>query len=186
MPKSIKPSDFATLALSLAPILENHKVAPESRASLIEDLIFHFAVFIDERTGSEFHESVFGVLRSATPEPSDHPVAELQILFDKGARAEMIISRVSLRKTSILRMNLEVALGVRDVTEIRSRIDSKRRFSDLMRKKGGIKALRFNSATRRGKPSWVEIRLPDSPYGSFERSLDGVMSCIKAVSAQWV
>jgi hypothetical protein len=176
----------------MVPILVNHKVAPESRVSLIEDLIFHFAVFIDERTGSELHESAFGALRKhagqlgAAPRRSDYPVAELQIVLAKGRKAELIISRVSLQKPSILRMNLEVALGVRDITEIRSRIDARQRFLDVMHKKGGIKALRFNSAASRGKPSWLEIRLQESQYGRFEQSLDGVVSCIKAVTAQWV
>jgi hypothetical protein len=188
----IKPNDFATLALALRSVVVNHKVPPDLRASLIEDVVFHFAVFIDERTGTDFHESVLGVLGKhakqlgAEPRPTDYLVAELEIVFNKGRKAELNVLRSSLLKPSVLRLDVEVALGVRDVSEIRTRIDTDRRFADLMRKKGGIKALRFSAAGNIPKPSWQEVPLQGSPYGTFEQSLGGLVACIKKVAAAWL
>lgn len=187
----IRPNDFATLALALRSVLANHKVPPDVRASLIEDIVFQFAVFIDEKTGTDFHESVLGVLGehakqlSASPKPSDHLVMELQVVFLKGRRAELNILRSCLLKPSVLRLNLEVALGVRDITEVGARVDTHQRFADLMKKKAGIKALMFSSASNIKRPSWQEVRLQGSAYGTFEQSLDGLVACIRNVAAEW-
>ena len=62
MAKPFAPRDFAALALSLRQTVANHKVPPDLQASLIEDVVFHFAAFIDEKTGSDIHESIFSVL----------------------------------------------------------------------------------------------------------------------------
>ena len=43
MAKPFTPKDFASLALSLRQIVANHKVPRDQQASLIEDVIFHFA-----------------------------------------------------------------------------------------------------------------------------------------------
>lgn len=192
MAKRFPLEDFVSLALSLRQPVVAHGVAPKLRASLIEDIVFRLAVFIDERTGSSHHESISGLLRehakelAASPEPVDALVAEVEIAFVKGGKAELNVLRSSLKKPALLRQCLEIALGVRDVTELRSRVDADRRFGELMVKREAVKALRFNSASTIGKPSWQSVRLHGSPYGNFEQSLKGLVACIQAVTAPWM
>lgn len=189
MPKAFAPKDFVSLALSLRRTVANHKVPPDLQASLIEDVIFHFATFIDEKTGSDIHESIFTVLRKCAkqlgevPVPSDSLVAEVEITFLKGRKAELNVLRSSIAKPALLRLIVEIALGVRDTTEIKARIDTTRRFADLLKKKGGVRAVRFNLANATGKPSWQEVELHGS-HGNFEQSLEGLLTCIGAVVAR--
>jgi hypothetical protein len=186
MPKPFAAKDFASLALSLRQTVANHKVPSDMQASLIEDVIFHFAVFVDERTGSDIHESIFTVLRKyakqlgEAPVPSDLLLAEVEVIFLKGRKAEFNVLRSSMEKSELLRLIVEIALGVRDTTEIKARIDTARRFAELLEKKGGIKAVRIKSANARGKSAWQEVKL-DGSQGVFEQSLKGILTCIRTV-----
>jgi hypothetical protein len=187
MTKPFAPKDFGLLALSLRQTVANHKVPPDLQASLIEDVVFHFAAFIDERTGSDIHESIFSVLRKhakqlgETPAPADSLLAEVQITFLKGRKAELNVLRSSIAKPALLRLVVEIALGVRDTTEIKARVDTDRRFADLMKKKGGVNAVRFRLANAADNASWQEVKLRRSPHGNFEQSLKGLLACIRAV-----
>jgi hypothetical protein len=187
MAKPFAPKDFASLALSLRKTVANHKVPPDLQASLIEDVVFHFAAFIDERTGSDIHESIFSVLRKyakqlgEAPAPSDSLLAEVQITFLKGRNVELNVLRSSIAKPALLRLILEIALGVRDTTEIKARVDTDRRFADLMKKKGGVSAVRFRLANAADNASWREVKLQGSPHGNFEQSVKGLLACIRAV-----
>jgi hypothetical protein len=181
------PKDFASLALSLRQTVATHKVPPDLQASLIEDVVFQFAVFIDERTGSDIHESIFAVLRKHAkqlgepPVPPDSLLAEVQITFLKGRKAELNVLRSSIAKPALLRLIVEIALGVRDTTEIKARVDTDRRFADLVKKKGGVKAVRFRLANAANDVSWQEVKLQHSPHGNFEQSIKGLLACIRAV-----
>lgn len=182
--------DFISLALSLRQPLIAHDVPSELRASLIEDVMFRFASFIDERTGSDFHESINAALSeyseqlAASPEPVDSLLAEVEIVFVKGGKAELNVLRSHMARLASLRLVLEIALGVRQVTEIRSRIDAEDRFRQLMVKKGGIRAIRLKAPSTSGKSPWQEVRLNGSRYGDFEPSLAGLIACIRRVSTQ--
>jgi hypothetical protein len=186
MAKPFASKDFASLALSLRQTVANHKVPPDLQASLIEDVVFHFAAFIDKKTGSDIHESIFTVLRKyakqlgETPVPSDSLLAEIQITFLKGRKAELNILRSSIAKPALLRLIVEIALGVRDTTEIKTRVDTDRRFAELMEKKGGVNAVRFRLANAAGNSPWQEVKLQRSPHGNFEQSVKGLLTCIRA------
>jgi len=183
-PGSFGPKDFASLALSLRHTVANHRVPPELRASLIEDVVFHVAVFIDEKTGSDFHESIFAVLRKharqldKAPAPSDPLLAEVEIIFRKGRKAELNVLRSCLAKPANLRLNLEIALGVRDVTDIKARVDTEQRFTGVWKTKGGIKAVRIRKADVTGKSTWREVELPRSVAGRL--SVKALMELIMA------
>jgi hypothetical protein len=187
MTRPFTPKDFASLALSLRQTVAVHKVPPDLQASLIEDVVFHFAAFIDERTGSDFHESIFTVLRkhakqlAEAPVPTDSLLAEVQITFRKGRRAELNVLRSSIAKPALLRLVVEIALGVRDTTELKARVDTDRRFADLMEKKGGVNAVRFRLANAAGNASWQEVKRQRSSQENFEQSVKGLLACIRAV-----
>jgi hypothetical protein len=190
VPKAFAPKDFASLALSLRETVAKYKVPPGQQASLIEDVIFHFAVFVDERTGSDIHESIFAVLRKharhlgEVPVPTDSLLAEVQISFLKGPKAELNVLRSSIEKPALLRLTVETAIGVRDVTEIKARVDTERRLASLMEKRGGVNSVRFKPAGGAGRASWQDVKLRGSPHGDFEQSVKGLLACIRAVVAQ--
>lgn len=187
MPGAFDPEDFVSLALSLRQTVANHGVPPRLRASLIEDVVFQFAAFMDEKTGGAIHESIFSVLRKHArqlgedPEPADLLLAEVEIRFLKGAKAEFNVLRSSLEKPKMLRLIVEIAMGLRDTTEIETRIDTKRRFAELMKRNRGIRTIRFRMADARGRYSWKEFGLEGSPFGTFDQSIDGLLACIRAV-----
>lgn len=186
-PGSISAKDLVELALSLRQTVELHKVPQDLRASLIEDVIFRFAVLLDEKTGSDVHESISGVLSryarqlGETPAPPDSLLAEVEVTFLKGRKAELNVLRSSIAKPKLLRLVLETALGVRDFTEIKARIDVERRFAELMKKKGGIRTVRFKMAVGGGRRTWQEVILARSPFGSSEHTVDGLLACIRTV-----
>src|SRR5688572_13077678 len=188
-PKPFVPKDFASLALSLRQTVANHNVPADMQASLIEDVIFHFAVFIDEKTGSDIHESIFSILNKyarqlgEAPVPTDSLLAEVEITFLKGRKAELNVLRSSIDEPANLRLIVEIALGVRDTTEIEARVDTERRFADLLKKKRGIKAVRFNLTNATGVPPRHEVKLEGS-HRSFEQSLPGLLTCIRDVVAR--
>jgi hypothetical protein len=189
MPKAFDPEDFVSLALSLRQTVASHGVPPRLRASLIEDVVFQFATLVDEKTGSAIHESIFTVLGKHArqlgeePAPADSLLAEVEIGFLKGRKAELNVLRSSLEKPGMLRLIVEIALGLRDTTEIKARLDTKRRFAELMKRSGGVTAVRFRMAGG-GRRKWLKIGLNDSSYGSFDQSLDGLLACIRAVVAR--
>jgi hypothetical protein len=186
-PGSISAKDLAELGLSLRQTVELHKVPQNLRASLIEDVIFRFAVLLDERTGSDIHESISGVLSryarqlGETPAPPDTLLAEVEVTFLKGRKAELNVLRSSIAKPKLLRLVLETALGVRDFTEIKARIDVERRFGELLKKKGHVRAVRFKMASGGGRRRWQEVKLARSSFGRFEQTVDGLLACIRTV-----
>lgn len=191
MTSRISIDDFLPLALSLRETVAVHKVPVENRASLIGDAVFQFATFLDERLGSNFHESIFGLLEGHAEalgqEPNDRAplIAQMEITFRKGRKKEFNILRGYLQKDQYLREALEFALGVRGLDEREAKIDSDGRFAQLMKIKSGIKTLRFNSLANIESPSWIEVPLEDSEYGTFEQSLAGLCKCISRVIRQW-
>jgi hypothetical protein len=165
--------------------MANHGVPPKLRASLIEDVVFHVAVLVDEKTGSDFHESIFAALgRRAKelgedPEPVDAVVAEVEVLFGKGRKAELVIARSGLERPALLRQVLEVAIGVRDVAELESRIDTRARFAEVLKKKGGLKSVRCKLVGP-GRRSWRDVRLQRAKTGRAGPTLDGLLESLRA------
>lgn len=192
MTSEISLDDFLDLALRLRETAVTHHVPSEHRASLIEDSVFQFAAFLDERLGSSFHESIFGLLEdhaealAREPDPVSPLLAQLEITFGKGRKKEANILRGHLREEQFLREVVEFALGLRSLDEIDAEIDSDARFTRLMATKNGIRSLRFNSAANIGSPSWLEVLLEGSEYGTFDQSLEGLCSCISRVTRQWI
>jgi hypothetical protein len=189
MSKNIKIEELEELAWSLKPILDTHNVPSELHYSIISDVIFQFANFIDERTGSSFHERIDGLIDkhfdklSSQRQPDDWLIAELEILFGKGKKVEMNILRSHLSNRRHLMLDLEMALGVRDIDEIGKKIDTGAKFTTLMRRKNGIEALRFKPIR---SEIWLSIPLNGSEHGDYEQSLSGILKCINRVAKQWV
>lgn len=165
--------------------MATHDVPANRRASLIEDVVFHVAVLVDEKTGSEFHESIFSALAKRAKElgedaePVDALVAEVEVLFGKGRKAELVIARSGLERPALLRQVLEVAIGIRDVSEIKSRIDTGARFAELLKKKGGLKSVRYKPVGP-GRRSWCDVRLRRAKTGRAEPTLDGLLESLRA------
>jgi hypothetical protein len=178
------PADFLQLALALRETAVAHNVPADSRVSLIEDVVFQFASFLDERLGSSLHEEIYGLLEqhaealSQPPRPLDFLVAEVEVVFGKGRRRCINILSGYLQEPRFLRENIEFALGLRSLDELDTEIDSDARFGQLMAKKAGIEMLRFNAGVNIGAPSWVDVPFRES-------SLDGLCECVRGAIAKW-
>ena len=191
MNEKIKIDDFVELAFALKPALTTHDVPDELHYSLISDIVFSFASFLDDRTGTAFHEQIYSLLEEhaeqlGETQPGDYLIAEIDILFDKGRKCEMNLLKSGLENSENLRLILEITLEIRDLDEIDQAIDVDSRFLKLLKKKKGIKALRFNSAENLEKEDWLEVPLAHSEFGDFAQSLDGIEQCIRKVSKQWL
>lgn len=189
MKNKIKSEDFYQLALALKPTLVTHGVPVELHYSLISDIMFEFANFVDEKSGSSFHEGLFALLAEHAEELSsdikrtDWLVAELEVLFGKGKKVETNIHKSYLENREYLKLHMEISLGARDISEIDKNIDADARFAALLKKKNGIRALRFKAA-RSG--AWLEVPLNGTGSGDYNQSVDGICGCIIAVTKQWV
>jgi hypothetical protein len=181
-------ADLVELALSLRGPVALHGVSSELRASLIEDLIFRFAVFVDERARTNLHEGIAGALRERAaelaelPSPADVLVAEVEIEFIRGRTVELNVLRSSLAHPEHLLLTLEMALGVRDVGEVGRTADTAGRFSRLLKRRGGLRALRVVAADVEASV-WREVPLRGAPHDDFDGTVAGLASCIRAACA---
>jgi hypothetical protein len=106
MTSKITLQDFRELAASLKPTLVSHEVPINLQDSLLSDVVFQFASFIDEKTGSSFHESIYDLLeeRSAADDGfTDYLAAELEILFVAGRRCRANLLHSMLLNPDALR-----------------------------------------------------------------------------------
>ena len=191
MSKKIKIEDFVELAFRLKPSLESHGVPDDLHYSLISDTLFSIASFLDEKTGTNFHAEIDSLLDDYAEElnetrEGDYLIAEIDILFEKGRKCEMNLLKSHLDNSEHMQLILEMALELRDVDEIDKAIDIDSRLLRLLKKKNGIKSLKFNSAQNIDKEDWFEVPLAGSVYGEFEQSLSGVEECIREVAKQWL
>lgn len=191
MTKQIKIADFGDLALALKPSLVTHGVPEELHYSIISDALFSFASFLDEKTGTNYHENIYTLLDDYVEKLSeskigDFLIAEIDIVFEKGRKVEMNLLKSHLDSSERLQFALEIELELRDFDEIDEEIDADSRFIKLMKKKKGIRLLKFNSAEDLENENWFDVSLEDSEFGRFEQSLSGLKKCIREVAKQWL
>lgn len=188
---TIELSDFGAIAMSIKPILALHEVPEEHHYSIVSDVIFEFANFLDTKTGSNFHEGVYPLLddyveKLSQPVPMrDYLVASIKMNFGKRS-FEANILKSQLGNKEHLMFDLEVDLGVRGLPEIDDVIDADKRFSALKTKLGGIESIDFTSAQDTGDENWLSVPLSGSEYGDFEENLSGLADCIRKVARQWL
>jgi len=190
MEKEIKLTDFGELALELKPTLETHGVPEKFHYSLISDVLFTFANFLDEKNGTDFHEQIYPLMdelaeKLSAPQLGDFQVAEVIFEFEKG-RKVMNLLKSQLDHPEILQFDLEFNLGLRGLDEIDNEIDADARFLKLLKTKRRVKSLKFNSAKNYTNEDWISVSLEESEYGSFEQSLSGIQQCIREVVKQWL
>ena len=188
---TIELSDFGAIAMSIKPILALHEVPEEHHYSIVSDVIFEFANFLDTKTGSTFHEGVYSLLddyveKLSQPVPMhDYLVASVKINFGKRS-FEANILKSQLGNKEHLMFDLEVDLGVRGLREIDAVIDADKRFSERATKLGGIESIDFTPAQGTDDESCLSVPMSGSKYGEFEENLSGLAECIRKVAKQWL
>lgn len=125
-----KEKDLLELASSLKSTIELHEVKLEIQDSLLSDILFHVAQMIDEKQGSTLHERVFGILEDFAPPPRDYLVCELNVKLGR-KKLETNILRSNIENPASLQLNLEVLLGLRDISEIENDIDIEAKFEKV-------------------------------------------------------
>ena len=183
-------SDFIALAKKLKPILDTHNIPSELHFSIISDVVFECANVVDEKTGSSFHEEIYGALESvaeqlAVDAGGDHCVAFMDLVTTKNNKFELNILKSMLENADDLVMGLEVTLELRELDELDKVIDIDRRLKAFNKKTGGIKSLRFQTMENMDTDTWIEVPLKDSAYGSFSNDVAGISECIRTVVASW-
>ena len=191
MTAKLEIDDFVELAFALKHALTAHEVPDKLHYSLISDNVFSFASFLDEKIGTSFHEQIYSLLDEHAEQLSgtlagDYLIAELEILFEKGRKREMNLLKSHVDNSEHLLFDLEMTLEIRDLDEIDEVIDVNARFIKLLKKRKGIKAIKFNSAENLEKADWLEVPLAESEFGNFEQSLDGIEMCIREVTKKWL
>lgn len=185
--RGVTPETLVELASALGTIGARHGVSEDARFAFVSDAMFEVAVSFDRVLGGSVHESILTLLEdhraalSVEPPPADRLVAEVEVRFQKGKKAELNVLASHLDAEKQLRLVVEVALGVRSVEELRARVDVEERFARRSADRGGVTALRFKRAGR-GGARWGAVPLRGSPYGDFDDSVAGVLRCILAVA----
>ena len=181
MSEKISLEDFAAFAHTIKPILESHDVPGEYHYSIISDIVFEFANLVDTKTGSDFHESIYALLDKEVEAlskagPDRIPVTELEIEFANGKVLEASFPDTQLEDDAQLRLHLEFTLAIRDIDEIDRDIDAEPRFSKLVTKNKGIRALRILPGKEPDADAWVSV-------DDFDESLDGLIACVREVAS---
>jgi hypothetical protein len=175
------------IASRLGTIGVRYGVPANARFAFVSDAMFEVAVLLDDATGGSVHESILGLLGehqgelSVEPPPADHVVGEVEVRFEKGRKAELAVLASHLEAEKHLRLVLEIALGVREVEELRARVDVEARFADRRRTRGGVTTIRFRRAGSRAS-KWQSVPLRGSSFGDFDETVRGLMGCILAVA----
>ncbi len=180
MSKKITLEDFAELAHTIKPILESHDVPEEYHYSMISDVVFEFANLVDTKTGTSFHESIYGLLEEHAEKLSTGGagrilVTEIEIEFGNGEILETNVPDTQLEDEAQMRLHLEFTLTLRDIDEIDEEIDIEPRFSKLIAGNKGIKELRILPGKEPDADAWVTV-------DKFEASMDGLIACIRKVA----
>lgn len=192
MSKKITENDLARFALALREDFETHDLPMEIRYSLASAISFRIAALIDEKTGSTLHEGIDLVLDkyidefSKSPESPDHLVGELEIIFNKGKKVELNILKSQIELPDELRIIIEVVFGLRSTDALESEIDTRHGLSNFLRRKDGIKALRFNQAANVDRPKWINVPLPDPLSEEVYGSVAGLTQYLLKSIRPWV
>lgn len=123
-------NDLLGLVDSLKSTIELHEVSTEKQDSLLSDILFHVAYMIDEKQGSALHENVFEMLEEFSPLPKDYLVCELVVRLGR-KKLETNILKSNIEVPRSMQLNLEVLLGLRDISEIDDNIDTESKFKRL-------------------------------------------------------
>ena len=164
-----KKNELLGLVDSLKSTIELHEVSPEIQDSLLSDILFHVAYMIDEKQGSALHENVFEMLEEFSPLPKDNLVCELVVRLGR-KKLETNILKSNIEVPRSMQLNLEILLGLRDISEIDDNIDTESKF-----KKVTITGLVFKGLDGT-KESYSE---------QFD-SLNELVSFVLKVASKWV
>ncbi|MDJ0792734.1 MAG: hypothetical protein QNI98_00715 [Woeseiaceae bacterium] len=180
MSEKIRLEDFAALANTIKPILENHDIPEQYHYSIISDVIFEFANLVDTKTGTSFHESIYALLEEqaealSTAGAARIPVTEVEIEFGNGDILEANVPDTQLEDETQMRLQLEFTLTLRDIDEIDKDIDVARRFSDMIASKKGVRELRILPGKEPDANAWVTV-------DAFEESMDELIACVRKVA----
>ncbi len=180
MAKDIDLQDFTDVAFAIKPILESHDVPEQYHFSIISDVVFEFANLVDTKTGTNFHESIYGLLdehveKLSTAGPERILVTDLEIEFGNGEILETNVPDTQLEDEAQMRLHLEFTLALRDIDEIDKDIDVARRFSELIASKKGVRELRILPGKEPDANAWVTV-------DTIDESMDGLIACIRKVA----
>ena len=179
MAKDIDLQDFTEVAFAIKPILESHDVPPEYHYSIISDIVFEFANLVDTKTGTSFHESIYGLLEEhaetlSSGATGSESFTDLEIEFGNGEVVETNFPDTQLDDEAQLRLNLEFTLTLRDIDEIDEDIDTAPRFKRLLGDKQDIRELRILPGSEPDAAAWTTVV-------DFEPSIDGLLDSIRKV-----
>ena len=190
MTKIFKITDFENLAVNIRSSLVKHEIPDELHYSIISDVLFDFAAYIDEKTNDNLHEVIDSYLEDHTEkilsdEQEDYLLADIEIIFEKGRKIKTNVLFSCLKNKEYGKLVLEVAVGVRDISELDKDVDIDSRFEKLMKKKEGVVSVNFQPLKDLDTKNWLSIPLVGSEYGDFEQSIDGIFNLICKVAKQW-
>ena len=180
MTNNIELQDFTEIAFAIKPILETHDVPEEYHYSIISDIVFEFANFVDTKTETSFHESIYALLEEhaenlSTAGAGRVLITELELAFGNGDVLEANVPDTQLDDEAQLRLHLEFTLTIRDLDEIDEEIDAERRFKKLLSDKNGIRKLRILPGKEPDASAWVSV-------DEFDESMDGLIASLRKVA----
>lgn len=125
--------------------ISEHEVRPELRDSLLSDVMFSFMAYTDAAFGGDRHETIFALLDDMSLEDATNTVDSLicgfAVWLGKGAKVEGNILLSDLESQSDFIESIEILLELRDVTELESLCDIKKRMLIFNEKKGKMKKI---------------------------------------------
>ena len=189
---NIKDDDFIELATQIKTSLDAHNVPVQEHASLITQVVFNFAVFLDKKLNTNHHEFIETKLDEYLFEiVEDSPntlIASVNLVFGKGRKRDFEIRKGNLLHRESIISLMEFATGIRKLTEVDSEVDPlilTERFEKMLEIREGLLEIEFQPDEDWGTNKWLTLPFHENQFGKFKCTIDGVTDCIYKVTEQW-
>jgi hypothetical protein len=156
----MREKDLGRLYARFTDILATHKVAVKWRHSIVSDILFELAVLQDEPKGGDLHERILGLIDKLNANDfrvQDGRLCSVRFVTQDGRTFELNLLQSHLDGRNDLTLDLEMALGVRELHEIGRKVDTNIRFAKKFASGKSIKQITLFDCIKPLKPTQVDI-----------------------------
>jgi hypothetical protein len=182
--------DFEDLIKNIKVSLDTHGIDEDQHYSLLSEILFNVTAFIDERANTSLHEVADSFIDDCYEKIQsnlnrDYLLADVNIFFGNGNKVETNVLKSNIENKEYYMLELEVALELRDISEIDKVVDIEGRLNKLLRNKKGIVKVDFQPLKDLGSENWISVPLTGSSHGDFSENIEGLFELIKSVAKKW-
>ncbi len=174
MSKKVEIDDFVDLGVSIKRSFETHSIDPDMHYSLISDILFQCAYMIDEKTGSDHHERIHGLVDAHLEKfvdgyEEDRFVSSIRITLGVGKRHTARLCESEVGSSEAVKDLIERLLNIKQ---------TRKTFEEITKRRKGIQSIGFSDLEYPKDSNWSEIAFSQGNTGEYEYSVDGICQFI--------